>query len=116
MAAPDVPLSSVSKGLGNQMTCTMHESRNKKQPAQGSTAYSCTKVVENFRPMRVVIIGAGFSGIYHGIRIPERLRNIDLTIYEKNSGIGGTWYENRYPGCACDVPGKTRQQALAYHD
>lgn len=61
--------------------------------------------VENFRPMKVIIIGAGFSGIYCGIRIPQRLRNIDLTIYEKNEGIGGTWFENRYPGCACDVPG-----------
>lgn len=62
--------------------------------------------VENFRPMRVIVIGAGFSGIYMGIRIPEWLRNIDLVIYEKNSGIGGTWFENRYPGCACDIPGE----------
>lgn len=61
-------------------------------------------VVENFRPLRVIIIGAGFSGIYCGVRIPEKLRNIDLTIYEKNAGLGGTWYENRYPGCACDIP------------
>jgi ribulose 1,5-bisphosphate synthetase/thiazole synthase len=61
--------------------------------------------VENFRPMKVIVIGAGFSGIYCGIRIPQRLRNIDLTIYEKNEGVGGTWWENRYPGCACDVPG-----------
>lgn len=63
------------------------------------------QVVENFRPMSVIIIGAGFSGIYCGVRIPERLRNVKLTIYEKNSGIGGTWHENRYPGCACDIPG-----------
>ena len=61
--------------------------------------------VENFRRMRVVVIGAGYSGIYMGIRIPEWLRNVDLTIYEKNEGIGGTWWENRYPGCACDIPG-----------
>jgi cation diffusion facilitator CzcD-associated flavoprotein CzcO len=53
--------------------------------------------------MRVVVIGAGFSGIYLGVRIPQRLRNIDLVIYEKNDDVGGTWYENRYPGCACDV-------------
>jgi hypothetical protein len=59
--------------------------------------------VENLRPLRVIVVGAGFSGIYCGIRISERLRNIDLTIYEKNAGVGGTWYENRYPGCACDV-------------
>lgn len=61
--------------------------------------------IENHRPMSIIIIGAGFSGIYCGVRIPERLRNVKLTIYEKNAGIGGTWYENSYPGCACDIPG-----------
>lgn len=60
-------------------------------------------VVENFRPIKVIVIGAGYSGIYHGIRIPERIKNCELVIYEKNAGVGGTWYENRYPGCACDV-------------
>lgn len=65
-------------------------------------------VVENQRPIKVIVVGAGYSGIYHGIRIPERLRNVDLTIYEKNSGVGGTWFENRYPGCACDIPCKYR--------
>jgi len=54
--------------------------------------------IENCRRMRVVVIGAGFSGIYLGIRIPERLHNVDLTIYDKNDGVGGTWWENRYPG------------------
>lgn len=62
--------------------------------------------VENFRKMRVVVIGAGFSGIYLGVRIPQRLRNVELAIYEKNDDVGGTWYENRYPGCACDIPCK----------
>jgi ribulose 1,5-bisphosphate synthetase/thiazole synthase len=51
--------------------------------------------VENFRPMKVIVIGAGFSGIYCGIRIPQRLKNVQLTIYEKNDGVGGTWWENR---------------------
>ena len=60
--------------------------------------------VENHRPMKAIVIGAGYSGIYCGIRIPERIRNCELTIYEKNAGYGGAWYENRYPGCACDVP------------
>jgi cation diffusion facilitator CzcD-associated flavoprotein CzcO len=54
--------------------------------------------VENLRPLKVRVIGAGYSGIYLGIRIPQRLRNVDLQIYEKNEGIGGTWWENRYPG------------------
>ncbi|EMC95153.1 hypothetical protein BAUCODRAFT_527822 [Baudoinia panamericana UAMH 10762] len=65
--------------------------------------------VENQRPIRVIVIGAGYSGVYCGIRIPERIRNCDLTIYEKNDGIGGTWYENRYPGAACDVPSHSYQ-------
>ncbi len=54
--------------------------------------------VENQRPLKVRVIGAGYSGIYLGIRIPQRLRNVDLQIYEKNEGVGGTWWENRYPG------------------
>ncbi|EXJ79534.1 hypothetical protein A1O3_07813 [Capronia epimyces CBS 606.96] len=65
--------------------------------------------VENFRPLRVRVIGAGYSGIYLGIRIPQRLRNIDFQIYEKNEGVGGTWWENRYPGCACDIPSHSYQ-------
>lgn len=62
--------------------------------------------IENQRPLTVRVIGAGYSGVYLGIRIPQRLRNVDLQIYEKNEGIGGTWWENRYPGCACDIPGE----------
>lgn len=81
----------------------------------GSTAYAnavhetftCKDApVENQRPLKVRVIGAGYSGVYLGIRIPQRLRNIDLKIYEKNEGVGGTWWENRYPGCACDIPCK----------
>lgn len=54
--------------------------------------------IENQRPMKVRVIGAGYSGIYLGIRIPQRLRNFDLKIYDKNEGVGGTWFVNRYPG------------------
>ncbi|KAL2065385.1 hypothetical protein VTL71DRAFT_3055 [Oculimacula yallundae] len=32
-----------------------------------------------------------------------------LKIWEKNEGIGGTWWENRYPGCACDIPAHSHQ-------
>lgn len=51
----------------------------------------------------VVIIGAGMGGILAGIRLQEA--NIPYTIIEKNPGVGGTWYENKYPGCRVDVPG-----------
>ena len=41
--------------------------------------------IENPRPIRVIVIGAGISGIYAGIRIPERIPKVSLTIYEKNA-------------------------------
>ena len=55
------------------------------------------------RQLRVVVIGAGMSGILAGIKLLESgIR--DLTIYEKADRIGGTWRENTYPGLTCDVP------------
>jgi 4-hydroxyacetophenone monooxygenase len=50
---------------------------------------------------RVVVIGAGMSGILAAIRLEEA--GIPYTIIEKNDAVGGTWYENRYPGCRVDV-------------
>jgi cation diffusion facilitator CzcD-associated flavoprotein CzcO len=51
----------------------------------------------------VLIVGAGFSGIGMGIKLLEAgMKN--FLIIEKSDDLGGTWYENRYPGCACDVP------------
>ena len=60
-----------------------------------------------FTPRRIsmICIGAGFSGLMlaHDIKTNPAYSFIDLKILEKNAGIGGTWYENRYPGAACDV-------------
>lgn len=47
--------------------------------------------IDELRPMRVVVIGAGCSGILAGVRVPQRLRNVELAIYEKMAGVGGTW-------------------------
>ncbi|KAK4142613.1 uncharacterized protein C8A04DRAFT_29741 [Dichotomopilus funicola] len=54
--------------------------------------------VENLRPFRVIVVGTGFSGILAAIGIPERLRNVELVVYDKNEGVGGVWWSNRYPG------------------
>ena len=51
---------------------------------------------------RILIIGAGFSGLALGLRLLERGEHSFL-ILDKANGIGGTWWVNRYPGCACDV-------------
>src|SRR5262245_53801900 len=49
----------------------------------------------------VVIVGGGVGGLY----ALHRLRSLGLKVraYEAASGIGGTWFWNRYPGCRCDV-------------
>ncbi|KAK1856070.1 flavin-binding monooxygenase [Colletotrichum chrysophilum] len=57
--------------------------------------------VDFARRMKVICIGAGMSGILCGIRFKQRIPNLDLVIYEKNSEVGGVWLENRYPGVTC---------------
>lgn len=52
-------------------------------------------------PLDVVVIGAGVAGMY----AMHRLREQGLRVhgFEAGSGVGGTWYFNRYPGARCDV-------------
>jgi cation diffusion facilitator CzcD-associated flavoprotein CzcO len=61
------------------------------------------------RPVRIVTIGAGVSGINMIRTLKLNTSNFEHVVYEKNPGIGGTWFENRYPGCACDVPSHNYQ-------
>src|SRR3954471_11396154 len=51
----------------------------------------------------VAIIGSGFSGIGLAIRLKQDGVE-DFLVLERNEGVGGTWWANTYPGCACDVP------------
>jgi cation diffusion facilitator CzcD-associated flavoprotein CzcO len=51
----------------------------------------------------VAIIGSGFSGIGLAIRLNQDGVD-DFVVLERNDGVGGTWWANTYPGCACDVP------------
>lgn len=56
--------------------------------------------------IRVACIGAGPSGLALAYKMERQMRpgTWDLTLSEKNDDFGGTWYENRYPGIACDIP------------
>jgi cyclohexanone monooxygenase len=56
---------------------------------------------QNVTSVDVVIVGAGFSGLY----LLHRLRGLGFTtrVFERGDGVGGTWYWNRYPGARCDV-------------
>ncbi|KAI3621856.1 flavin-binding [Moniliophthora roreri] len=86
---------------------------NGSDPSPGTTNKSAFDLgdfcIDEPRPMKVVVIGAGYSGITAGIRFRQRVKNLDLTIYDKNAGVGGTWYSNKYPGLACDLPSHTYQ-------
>lgn len=50
----------------------------------------------------VLIVGAGPSGLALGAQL--QAMEIPFVILERNASVGGTWYENRYPGCAVDTP------------
>ncbi|KAI9782399.1 MAG: hypothetical protein M1816_001897 [Peltula sp. TS41687] len=52
----------------------------------------------------IIVVGAGESGIAMGCRLQEKLGFDQYRIYERQAGIGGTWWINRYPGVACDLP------------
>ena len=51
----------------------------------------------------VAIVGAGFGGIGLAIRLKQAGID-DFVLLEKSAGVGGTWRDNAYPGCACDIP------------
>jgi cyclohexanone monooxygenase len=64
------------------------------------------------RRLDVVIVGAGLAGLY----AIHRLRGLGLAVraYEAGSGVGGTWFWNRYPGARCDV--ESLEYSYAFSD
>jgi cation diffusion facilitator CzcD-associated flavoprotein CzcO len=53
--------------------------------------------------VRIAIVGAGFSGLALAMRLLEEGID-DFVVLERDEDVGGTWRDNTYPGCACDVP------------
>ncbi|EEH46643.2 uncharacterized protein PADG_02741 [Paracoccidioides brasiliensis Pb18] len=81
-----------------------------------SNGYRITDHMINEPPpgkkFRIIIIGAGAAGIdflHHATCELKETGGIEFVSYEKNHDVGGTWLENRYPGCACDVPSASYQ-------
>ncbi|MDQ3146135.1 MAG: NAD(P)-binding protein, partial [Actinomycetota bacterium] len=52
--------------------------------------------------VRVAVVGTGFADL--GAAIVLQRAGIEHTVLERATGLGGTWRDNRYPGCRCDVP------------
>ncbi|MEU3178042.1 NAD(P)/FAD-dependent oxidoreductase [Streptomyces albidoflavus] len=53
--------------------------------------------------VKVVVIGTGFGGLGAAVRL-RREGITDFVVLERSGSVGGTWRDNSYPGCACDVP------------
>jgi 4-hydroxyacetophenone monooxygenase len=62
----------------------------------------------------VVVIGAGVAGLCAAIRLQGA--GIPYTVIEKNAEVGGTWYENRYPGAGVDTPNHIYSYSFAKND
>ncbi|OCK80948.1 FAD/NAD(P)-binding domain-containing protein [Lepidopterella palustris CBS 459.81] len=56
------------------------------------------------RGIKLLVIGFGAAGINIAHVLGKPDNGIEVVCYEKNTVLGGTWYENVYPGCACDIP------------
>ena len=57
---------------------------------------------QHSKSIDAVIVGAGFAGIYMLHKL--RQQGLEARVIEAGSGVGGTWYWNRYPGARCDIP------------
>ena len=58
------------------------------------------RIKEKVRKLKVLVIGAGMSGLLTGIRLSQA--GVNFEIIDKNAEVGGTWFENTYPGCRVD--------------
>ncbi|KAI5923316.1 hypothetical protein F4810DRAFT_669760 [Camillea tinctor] len=86
-----------------------HNTNSKKDTASKAPYSVQESPLGTAKHVRIVGIGAGASGINMIRTLRKNLTNYEHVIYEKNSRVGGTWFENRYPGCRCDVPSHNYQ-------
>ncbi len=59
---------------------------------------------ERLQSFSVIVIGAGMGGLNAAVLLKQA--GVDFTVVEKNSGVGGTWFENNYPGARVDSPSR----------
>src|SRR6202142_1594323 len=70
-----------------------------------STQSTPTNGSETVRQYDAIVIGAGVAGLYQLYRLREL--GLSVLCLEDGSGVGGTWYWNRYPGCRFDSESET---------
>lgn len=62
----------------------------------------------------IALVGGGFGGICAAIKLLAAGRD-DFVIFEKAGSLGGTWRDNTYPGCGCDIPSQLYSYSFAQH-
>lgn len=65
------------------------------------------------RKTRIVVIGCDASAINFAHEVDTSSLDLELVYYDKNPSIGGTWFENRHPGCAYNIPSVNYQYSWA---
>ena len=73
------------------------------EPPAGSPTASAAGSPGDTPQVRVAIVGSGFAGMAMAIRLLQQGER-DFVVLERAGDVGGTWRDNSYPGCACDVP------------
>lgn len=71
-------------------------------PPPEALGWTKAPTAEVLKDYEVLVIGAGMAGLCTAIKLREA--GIPFVVIEKNRAVGGTWYENRYPGCGVDTP------------
>jgi cation diffusion facilitator CzcD-associated flavoprotein CzcO len=82
---------------GNESKTLSDDQEHKLSPDEPSEESS------GIRHVRAVILGTGFSGLGMAIRLKQHGYE-DFVVIEQAADVGGTWRDNTYPGCACDIP------------
>jgi 4-hydroxyacetophenone monooxygenase len=73
-------------------------------PWARSLRWSREPPAANLNTFRVIVVGAGLGGL--GAAVQLKQAGIPFTVLEKNAQVGGTWFENRYPGARVDTPSR----------
>ncbi|MGP6176262.1 flavin-containing monooxygenase [Microbacterium sp. A196] len=73
-------------------------------PSARGLTWTIQPTAEQLAAFPMVVIGAGMAGLNAALQLKRA--GLPFTVLEKNAGPGGTWYENRYPGCRLDTPSR----------
>jgi cyclohexanone monooxygenase len=104
----------ISCAFGPRVECWSQQQKNPREREQMSAVQSISGkgYAANAETYDVVVVGAGFAGMYMLHRL--RGQGLSVRVYEQGGDVGGTWYWNRYPGARCDV--ESMQYSYSFSD